>query len=171
MYKLISGDTFRLPLSDLKISFVNKIEYILTNKKGIILSGNIENNVILIKNTESLLSGKYDLYIKETDSEGNVKSHFLDYVSVTGNVYSVSLSDNEKMVKAIQDCLHNRVKQEYISYTINGRSITKFSPKELIDLLKYYQSEVYNEKYAALSKEQKAKQGLLLVNYVENEFL
>lgn len=51
-------------------------------------------------------------------------------------------SHAETMVTKIKSLLENRADSDIAQYTINGRSITKLSPKELTDWLRYYEGRV-----------------------------
>ena len=59
-------------------------------------------------------------------------------------------SHAEIMVDKIQTILEGKADSDVSSYSINGRSLTKFSPSELLEWRDYYKKEFAKEKRAEL---------------------
>lgn len=178
--KIRAGDYFEYSINNkeiednyIKNSNFIKFEIVLTNKKGNnITKKYVLNQVVSFSSneTELLEKGNYDLYLLCYKNDLDKIAVKLSQVIVLEGIFSSSISNIEKMVEVIEDVLQKRIKQEYISYTINGRQITKFSPSELVELLKYYKEELYNYKFSQLDEEEKQKRQLRLINLVNHDF-
>ena len=54
-------------------------------------------------------------------------------------------SDAQKNLELIEDILYNRVQGDVPSYSVAGRSLSKFSPGELITFRDFYKRQVVME--------------------------
>ena len=55
-------------------------------------------------------------------------------------------SDAHKNLELIEDILYNRIQGDVSSYSIAGRSLSRMSPEELIELRDFYARQVLTEK-------------------------
>lgn len=169
-----SGDFVKLDFSGVKGKMIKdgvvNITPVLSNYENRVI-GLIDGDFVVFnsKLTDNL-KGTYNIFLVGDFDDENKKSYKLCQVNFIGGLVDTTKSTNEKMIEIIESALEGRIKQEYKSYTINNRTIEKYSPKELLDLLKYYKGQLYKEKINELSPENKARNQLRLVKLIDHEF-
>lgn len=154
----------------------DRYELILTNRKlsKITKPFNLSLEFVQFNSTETerLAEGVYTLflvcYFKGTNNKKII--NLVDNIKISAGLLSDTTSNNQKMIDIIESALEGRLEEGYSSYSIQGRSITKYSLEELRSLLKFYKGELYNEKYSQLTDEQKSAKCLRLVNVVYHNF-
>lgn len=105
----------------------------------------------LISSDESsqINDGSYKVFVLFS-KDNFVKTEELYFVKVMPNILSCSnvqtTSYNEKILNAIEDLLEGRMKDDYVSYRIGNRSITKMQPESLLKLRDYFADKVDMEK-------------------------
>lgn len=95
-----------------------------------------------------IAAGDYQVDARYTNSDGSFSEKVMDKITVLESVLTanpVIQSFNKKMFTALDDLLQNRIKVDYNSYTIGGRSITKMAPSEILSLRNYYYGQVLLE--------------------------
>lgn len=86
-----------------------------------------------------------------SDVAGDRHSIYDGYVTVLPNLRNAAtaedaLSDNEKMLIALDSLIHNRALSDIEQYTIAGRSVTKLKPMELMVQRGIYAGRVFAER-------------------------
>lgn len=78
--------------------------------------------------------------------EGFQKTEQVTSINVFDNILNTNCVDiisyNRKMLTAIENILANRMEDDYDSYTIGNRSITKMKPESLLKLRDYFSEKV-----------------------------
>lgn len=101
--------------------------------------------------TSSWNVGKYQWSLIVTDSSDAQKRQVIDngVFEIKPN-WATSMadprSDARKNLELIEDILYNRIQGDVSSYSIAGRSLSKMSPEELIELRDFYARQVLTEK-------------------------
>ena len=95
--------------------------------------------------------GKYQWSLIATDSSDAQKRQVLDngVFEIKPNWATSSAdprSDAHKNLELIEDILYNRIQGDVSSYSIAGRSLSRMSPEELIELRDFYARQVLTEK-------------------------
>ena len=101
--------------------------------------------------TTSWSVGKYQWSLIVKDSSDAQKRQVLDNGVFEikpnwANSTAGPRSDARKNLKLIEDILYNRIQGDVSSYSIAGRSLSKMSPEELIELRDFYARQVLTEK-------------------------
>lgn len=178
--QLQAGDFVEISLEDLLINSCDdrvkqdyvKYELVLTNNKER-LSKIVQNKQEIVRFSSSQtenLKGNYQIFILFYINEQDKFSLNFGNVYFRQSLFTSSNSKTEEMIEVIEEILKGRIKQEYVSYTINNRSITKFSPRELVEILKFYKKQLYDEKINEMTAEQKARAQLRLIHEVQHDF-
>lgn len=98
--------------------------------------------------SEKIKDNKYRVFVLFSKNNFS-KTDILKDVLVKPNILTSACIEtttyNKKMLKAIEDILQGRMEDDYVSYTIGNRSITKMSPESLIKLKDYFQDLVNQE--------------------------
>lgn len=132
--------------SSLKIVFSNSLRRIEINTTKNINSGYFEFNT---GNIDLIPYGVYSVRGQYSNADGSeTESIVFKEIEVLESIFTGNAqikSYNRKMFDAFEELLQNRAKEDYSSYSIGTRSITKLSPKEMLDLRNYYYEQVVLE--------------------------
>lgn len=129
-------------------SYTCKVVFIGEKKNFTFSATSYDNGFIFNLNPEETTlfdKGYYKLFtvferINYKKTEELSKVNILDNI-LNSNCVDI-ISYNRKMLTAIEDILANRMKDDYDSYTIGNRSITKMKPESLLKLRDYFQEKV-----------------------------
>ena len=70
-----------------------------------------------------------------------------------------------KNLELIEDILYNRIQGDVSSYSIAGRSLSKMSPEELIELRDFYARQVLTEKRSERIRQKKGTGANILADF------
>nr|BAR33856.1 hypothetical protein [uncultured Mediterranean phage uvMED] len=120
--------------------------------------------------TNSWAVGKYQWSLFVEDSSDAQKRQLLDngVFEVKPNWASSTAdprSDARKNLELIEDILYNRVQGDVSSYSIAGRSLSKMSPDELIELRDFYARQVLTEKRNERIRQKKGTGANILADF------
>ena len=105
--------------------------------------------------------------VRKSDSErALVGDGFFIVAPDPANVDTDPRTHAQKTLAAIEALLENRATKLDESYSINGRSLTRLSPEELMNWRNRYRREVRNEKVAAARKAGKSTGRKTAVRFV-----
>lgn len=145
-----SGDSvnFFVTNNDYDNTYTCKVFFIKDNLKYE-FDGNYEENkfnfIVTSNDSEKIKKNKYRVFalFKKNDF---VKTEVLKDIDILDNVMTSSCIDtttyNQKMLLAIEDLIVGRMQDDYVSYKIGNRSITKMSPDSLIKYRDYFEEKV-----------------------------
>ena len=120
--------------------------------------------------TSSWTVGKYQWSLFVVDSSDAQKRQLIDngvfeikpnWVTSTAD----PRSDARKNLELIEDILYNRIQGDVSSYSIAGRSLSKMSPDELIELRDFYARQVLTEKRNERIRQKKGTGANILADF------
>ena len=120
--------------------------------------------------TSSWAVGKYQWSLFVEDSSDAQKRQLIDngVFEVKPNWASSTAdprSDARKNLELIEDILYNRIQGDVSSYSIAGRSLSKMSPDELIELRDFYARQVLTEKRNERIRQKKGTGSNILADF------
>lgn len=143
MKEILSGDMIKTDITDYIEDGYTKYEAVLTNSKVRLVKKPNDKNIVMFtsEETKGLEKGIYELLVLKYIDEDNSKGFKIDTYKVLGGAYMSDIYDIDEKIAVINDLILGRAKEGYSSYTINGRTITKLSPTELMKLLEWCQKQ------------------------------
>jgi len=148
-----SGDSieFFIINNDYDGTFNCKVIFIKDNLKYEFLGSYVLdrfNFYISTTESEKIKDNKYRVFVLFSKNNFS-KTEILKDIEIKPNILTSSYIEtttyNKRMLKAIEDILQGRMQDDYVSYTIGNRSITKMNPESLIKLKDYFQDLVNQE--------------------------
>jgi hypothetical protein len=149
--EIVAGDYFNLKesLTDYPASDSWELTYTLINRNDKITltssaSGDDHLIQVVIATTATWAAGDY--HWQKVISDGTEKYTLATgQVTVTASYADVSSLDTRPHCYVMRDALRavseNKATKDQQSYSIAGRSISRYSPAEIIDWLKYYEAK------------------------------
>ena len=146
MAHLISGETFRAeyqtPAQSVTIRFAGPSSY----TANLTQSGNIWKAAV---QTEGWVAGLYWFDVQAVDAEGNkwtVVRDRLELKPSLSNLPEDSRTDSERMVEMIEAMIAGNASAGVKSYTINNRTLERYSIDELLKLLTFFRNRLAKER-------------------------
>lgn len=178
--EFVIGDFVQWKRTDLSTDYPNTthtMAYIARIKAGggndITISGtNSDSNYLFTVNsstTANYIEGKYHWQLEVTEtSSGNrivVTTGEWEIIPDLDNNNADPRSHTEIMLEKIETVLQGRADADVLSYSINGRSLSKMSPDELVQWRNYYKKELAMHKRKELIKKGKPTGATISVRF------
>ena len=151
-----------------KIIFLNDSNKIVLNSTFNSVNFNYDFNATNIE-TKLYKKGKYSIYVLFEKNDGSFQKTFKleNSFNILTDISSAEIINdritNKEMLKAIEDLIAGRSKEDYNSYKIKDREIVKMTIKELLSLKNYFEREVEKDEIIETGKNKNAK---IILKYV-----
>ncbi len=151
--KLVFEQSFSLYTPDFY-----SLKYIFINASGkieVVADKDLVNNKFTVSlssvDTAAYVAGEYKVYyILEEISTTNTETYELNRIEIKESISSlgnkVITTHNEKVLESIKAVIEDRATYDQMSYSINGRSLSRMPIKDLLYFKDYYQGLVNKEK-------------------------
>ncbi len=153
-----------------KVFFINssnKIEFTCAEDNIDLSKFNLN---LTIAQTQNLIYGTYDVYIKLTKDDSSYSDTVqLKTIKINQNILTISASADithaQKTLKILEDLIENKISTSDVqSYSIAGRSISKMNFSEILKWRDYYKKEV--ESQNSIKKYGKNVENKIRIDYI-----